>query len=228
MTKLVLIGDVGGTNLRFQFVAADAVPGLVPEPLLAVRHKTRDFGCLEDSLALVMQQLETAMPGAALLAAGFSVCGPITETTGGASSAICLAPAMNEGWNLCSHRLAAALAIPEEAVTMVNDFVAVGLALSRFLEGGNANVSESSLLTCLHPGVPSGRDFAVLGPGTGLGECFGIWEGDTPVVHASEGGMSDFAARTPKEWMLRQWVAEQHGVEHVEVEKLVSGTGLYR
>ena len=91
MTKLVLIGDVGGTNLRFQFVAADAVPGLVPEPLLAVRHKTRDFGCLEDSLALVMQQLETAMPGAALLAAGFSVCGPITETTGGASSAICLA-----------------------------------------------------------------------------------------------------------------------------------------
>jgi len=38
--------------------------------------------------------------------------------------------------------------------------------------------------------------------------------------------MSDFAARTPEEWALRAWIARKHDIEHVEIERIVSGEGL--
>ena len=56
---------------------------------------------------------------------------------------------------------------------------------------------------------------AVLGPGTGLGEAFLVWTnpahgnnkgGGYYKVCPSEGGMSDFLARTQEEWDLKQWV----------------------
>ena len=45
-------------------------------------------------------------------------------------------------------------------------------------------------------------------------------------VYPSEGGMSDFSARTEEQWALRQFIASKYAIQHVEVERVVSGTGL--
>jgi glucokinase len=88
--------------------------------------------------------------------------------------------------------------------------------------------------TSAYLGATAARDggvFAVLGPGTGLGQCFGVWHHDTTSsssgsssgssssssssgsghykVYCAEGGVSDFAARSENEWKLRQWLGRR-------------------
>lgn len=66
---------------------------------------------------------------------------------------------------------------------------------------------------------------AVIAAGTGLGECILFWDGKIHRVIASEGGMADFAPRTPLETRFLLYALEQLG--HVNCDQVVSGPGLY-
>jgi len=75
-----------------------------------------------------------------------------------------------------------------------------------------------------HTPQPSGT-IAVLGPGTGLGSCFGVWDSSASSaagppelqIFPSEGGESDFVPRSDLEWGLRQHLATTLGTAHVKV-----------
>eukprot|EP01051_Picozoa_sp_SAG22_P024081 SAG22_NODE_6513_length_845_cov_0.904826_1_plen_172_part_10 len=69
---------------------------------------------------------------------------------------------------------------------------------------------------------------ACLGPGTGLGQVYAVWneQAGSYTVCPSEGGMSDFVARTSDEWALRQFIAANAEAGHVDVEMVVSGEGI--
>ena len=77
----------------------------------------------------------------------------------------------------------------------------------------------------MHSGTPAeGGTVAVLGPGAGLGGCFGVRLAGALHILPSEGGESDFVPRTADEWALRGTRARV--VTHVKVEHVVSGAGL--
>ena len=84
---------------------------------------------------------------------------------------------------------------------------------------------------------------AILGPGSGLGECFAVpttaargAASASPAPRAPaprrvfpcEGSMSDFVPRNALELALRDWIARRDGSvgDVVEVEKVVSGAGI--
>ena len=215
---VIIIGDVGGTNIRLAAMplASLATDVRHPPPLDTARFRTADFGHLSEALLRFSGVLPTDLQ---VVACALSVCGPVVDGV-----AMCLADTMGaEGWRLDEAELASAMGLPASGVSLLNDFVAVGMALP--------SVPAAARLT-IHAGQPiEGRPIACLGPGTGLGQCFGVWPrgGDGGLeVCPSEGGESDFVPRTAAEWRLREHIARTLGISHVKVEHVVSGSGLQR
>ena len=210
---LVLIGDLGGTNIRLALYPSGAVRGSRPdETRFSARYRTADFGHLREALAVF--QAEAVQAGAvsagAIEAAAISVCGPVV---GGV--AICQNETFGpNGWRLEETDLATSLGLSPDRLRLLNDFVAVGLALPHV---------PPSHRRIVHAGSPiPGRPIACLGPGTGLGQVFGIFPapGAPMIVCPSEGGESDFVARTPDEWALRTHIGAALATTHVKVEHL--------
>lgn len=67
---------------------------------------------------------------------------------------------------------------------------------------------------------------AVIAAGTGLGEAILFFDGENYHPICSEGGHSDFAPLNPLQDELLVWMRKRHP-EHVSVERLVSGIGIY-
>ena len=100
----VLIGDIGGTNIRLVLVP-DALCGSRPRPLHSVRYQTAEFAHLRDALARFVAELPAGL--ARVTAAALSVCGPVVE-----GSAICMAESMGaSGWRLDEADLASSLGV---------------------------------------------------------------------------------------------------------------------
>ena len=206
-TATLLIGDLGGTNTRFYFYADSAT-----QPFHKARYKTSQFASLGEALQDFLREAPPGSPPVAFCC--LSVCGPVVDGV-----AVCFGPSMGvDGWRLDERQLSGAIGgIP---VRMLNDFVAVGHALPHV---------PPECVVALHEGERRAEaPIACIGPGTGLGNVYAVRDPASRalVVCASEGGMSDFVARTEEEWALRQWVSAKLGTAHVDVEQVVSGTGL--
>ncbi|KAL1526281.1 hypothetical protein AB1Y20_014999 [Prymnesium parvum] len=223
----ILLGDVGGSNIRLALVPASELGhARLPKTRQTTRYRTSDFAHLRDALRRF-----TAESGAVIASCALCVCGPVRE-----GRAVCLAESMGDGWVLEEADLAAALGAQSPCVVrLLNDFVAVGLAVGLAVgregeEGRGCGGEGSAARVEVHAGRPSaGGTIAVLGPGTGLGACFGVWLGQAELrILPSEVGESDFVARTEDEWALRAHLSRVLRVDHVKVEHVVSGSGLYR
>jgi len=102
-------------------------------------------------------------------------------------------------------------------VTVINDYVAIGFGVE---------VMHKKDLVQIKQGTPiKFSTKAVLGAGTGLGEAIIVWNGHDDIVIASEGGHTDFAARTDYEWKLKMYIKNRTG--WMDYESLVSKGGLY-
>lgn len=226
-----LLADVGGTNIRLVLVPATQLvsTSTLPPVIHRARYRTADFGHLREALSQFVSETPAEHRGQIVLCA-LSVCGPVA---GG--KAICLADSMGPGgWVLTEADLAREFLPTKTHVRMLNDFVAVGLAVGQveWQDGASERIT-------VHAGEPEREGvMAVLGPGTGLGSCFGIWQPRAAASAASsseaarelrvcpsEGGESDFVPRTEEEWALRQFLARTLGVSHVKVEHVVSVLG---
>ena len=88
----------------------------------------------------------------------------------------------------------------------------------------------ASLKLVVHEGTPlHNRPIACLGPGTGLGQVFGVrTASDGLSICPSEGGESDFVARSSTEWALREHIAATLATSHVKVEHVAAASGIYR
>jgi len=200
--SLLLLGDLGGTNVRFSLHRIDTAqqqsenPAL-SEPVLQGRYHVKEFESLE---AMVLRFLETvdeagskseqSFSRKSVVGLSMSVCGPVVK-----GSAVLLAAAFGkEGWKISEASVQAATGLPK--VMFLNDFHAVGLAMS--------TVPKTDIV-CLWEG--QGRSpsspIAVLGPGTGLGQCYGVTVNGVTSVCCSEGGMSDFVPRTEQVLYLK-------------------------
>jgi glucokinase len=207
----LLAGDIGGTKTILRWV--EAKPGDNPAgTALKTLHETRyASGEFADLTGMVRQFLAEAAEVVgrqpAPEKACFAIAGPVVNNT---------STVTNLSWFLEAEQLEQDLSIAQ--VNLINDFAAIGY--------GIAGLGEDDLLTLQAAMAQPDAPIAVLGAGTGLGECFVIGQGDGMRVFASEGGHSDFAPRSELEFQLLKYLREKHDITRISVERVVSGQGI--
>jgi glucokinase len=198
--KLLLAGDIGGTSTRLRLAPIEDWRSHQWERTYA----SQDF---PDLAPVVQNFLAELNVSGEVVAACFAVAGPVVDG---------VAKLQNLAWQLEVDRLTKSLNIPN--LKLINDFAAVGYGLAH-LRPDELHVLQAGEVV---PDAPQ----AVIGAGTGLGQGYLIPVGGKYEVLASEGGHSDFAARTPLEFELVKYLMERDDLDHVSYDRLVSGRGI--
>lgn len=195
----VLAGDAGGTKTILALVEGEEHDFRV---VAEEQYASSEYAGLAPIVRRFLDSHDAAAD-----AACFGVPGAVSKGE-------CSTP--NLPWFLSEDELQRATGVPR--VRLVNDF-AVAAA-------GVLVLPPGSLLT-LQPGRPvSTGHKAVLGAGTGLGQAILAWDGREHVILPTEAGHADFA---PQGEIQRALAASlESKLEHVSVERLVSGPGLKR
>lgn len=198
MSEPVLVGDVGGTNVRFA-LAVRRTGGFSIERFEVLAGK--DFRCFEDALSHYLSET-----GASADAACFAFAGPVRDNS------VLLT---NRDWRISASELRAHF--PFQHVQFINDFH----AMARSVPEHAISAFESIFAGTAVAGAP----MLITGPGTGLGvatlmrDNSGGW-----IVLAGEGGHVAYAPRTDLERDLARILMRENG--YVSNELVASGSGL--
>jgi glucokinase len=193
---MILAGDVGGTKVHLALY--DFVDGKLSH------HRDERFPAREYS---GLEEVVKGFLGAEkVTAACFGVPGPVRDGR---------LRLTNLPWTIDSRELAAHLGIPH--VFLINDLEANGY--------GIAELGPDQIFTLSNgdPGQTGNR--ALISAGTGLGECFLVWNGRMHVPYPSEGGHADFAPRNEDEIDLLRFLKQKYN-GRISFERVVSGMGL--
>lgn len=203
----ILVGDLGGTNLRLEARIGGAT-------VLSKRYTdVASFGGLDQIVSEALNELDRRPVSACFAVAGLvDKAGRSAEVT-------------NLGWHLSAERLEG---LGISSVRLINDFEAIAmaipsLALSEVIQVGG--------------GPRAVGDAVVLGPGTGLGVAFLCWTGSDYLARPGETGHREWPARTEAEWRIRCFIAQSKGQSasgelgatsptRVSFEDVISGPGL--
>jgi glucokinase len=196
---MLLAGDLGGTKTLLGFFT----PAIGrPLPIQVFEFATSDYDSLDEMIGDALARHRTE---AAVTAACLGVAGPVIDQT---------ARLTNVPWSV----EAAALADTLEGahVRLINDLAALGYAVP---------VLDASELAVLQEGeIRQTGNAALIAAGTGLGEALMHNLDGRFAPSPSEGGHADFAARTPREIELLEYLLDAYG--RAEYEHVLSGPGL--
>jgi len=196
----VLLGDIGGTNVRFTVLPGPAVPAIsLP------RTHTSDHAGVVEAIRSALHGQDCPRPRSALIAVAARVDSPAVHLT-------------NAAWTIDAAEIGSALGL--SSVVLVNDYVPVAASLASFgaIEDGLAR---------LGPEVPVGPGAKlVLGPGTGLGAAALLPLGKRFAVQPTEAAHVDFGPSDEFEMAL--WPGIERVGGRVTAETLLSGPGLMR
>lgn len=200
MSSIVSI-DIGGTHARFAL--AEVEEGKVLELGDAVTLQTADHASFLTAWEAFAAQAGGSLPRAVAIAIAGPVDADVIKFT-------------NNPWVIHPAQIAEQLQV--DAVTLVNDFGAVGHAVAQ------AGPEHFQHLCGPDVDLPSSGTISVIGPGTGLGVSQ-VWR-DGPNYHvvSTEGGHSDFAPLDAIEDELLAQLRKRH--RRVSVERVVSGPGI--
>jgi glucokinase len=201
---MILAGDIGGTKCTLAYFSTK---GPTPELLYRYSVKTRDFSSFEKMLESFIQQAgrEGKKPQG-LSAAGFGVAGTVV---GGA------VVTNNLPWIIQIDAVAKTLELDIRKTVLINDLVAAASSLAHLKESDILPLNEAMPL----PHAPK----ALIAAGTGLGEAILFWNGQRYQVSPSEAGLTDFAPRNDREFLLLQSL--RHRTPRVCTEEIISGRG---
>jgi glucokinase len=163
----------------------------------------RDHVSLAASWAAFGRMLGRELPRAAALAVACPITGDVLKLT-------------NSPWVIRPGALRQELGV--DAVTLVNDFGAVGHALSAL------RPENFSHLAGPDKDLPANGVISVIGPGTGLGVAHVLRRGGQAQVIECEGGHIDFAPLDALEDAILARLRQRF--TRVSVERIVAGPGL--
>ena len=193
-----LLGDVGGTNARFAWQAADGAPLTDIATIPTADHPT-----LAAALTAYLRGIGRAAPRWCSIGIANPITGDQVQMTNG-------------HWSFSIDAVRRELGFARFVV--INDFTALALALPDL---------QASELNQVGGGVPvAGAPMALIGPGTGLGVS-GLVPGSEPgrwTALQGEGGHVTLAATNSREAAVLQAMRERFG--HVSAERAISGQGL--
>lgn len=194
--RLLLAGDVGGTNARLALFEWDGRTEVV-----RATYPSREHAGLDEIIRAFLGEHPAHVAGACV-----GVAGPVRN---GRTQEVNLA------WPVDAASLAATLGLGR--VILLNDLEANAWGIGA--------LGADDLVT-LQAGAPGASgNAAVISAGTGLGEALIVRETDgTTIVVATEGGHVDFAPRT--EDQVELWRSVMADIGHVSVERVCSGMGL--
>ena len=198
MQEPLLVGDVGGTNVRFA-VAVRRAGALRIERFEAMQGD--NFASLEEALHQYLQQT-----GVRCRAACLAIAGPVLDARGKLT---------NRGWEISASSIAREFRLDQ--VLLINDFKAMARSVPELDAGAFEPIFEG----VAQPGLP----MVVAGPGTGFGVATllrhrsGRWS-----VISGEGGHMAYAPRTDIEFELARILHRDHS--YVSNELVASGSGL--
>jgi glucokinase len=192
----ILVGDAGGTNVRFALAQADdgrvSVTDIWKQP-------GAGFPTFEAAMQAYLAEAKPPLAGAA-----FGVAGAIREGR---------TELLHRGWRIDRRALAATLNV--ERVVLVNDF----FAMAR----GAPEVAASEIEP-IAPGEPDPEGAAVVGgPGTGLGIGVLRRVKSSWIVVAGEGGHQAYGPQTEIEWKVAE-ALRRRGI-YVSNEIVAAGAG---
>ena len=193
-----LLGDVGGTNARFAWQAAEgaALCDIVTLPCAALPT-------LADALRAYLQQVGRPVPPWCAIGIATPVTGDAVRMT-------------NHHWAFSIAALGTELGF--ERLVVINDFTALALALP--------DLGAQELRQLGGMAAVAGAAKALIGPGTGLGVS-GLLPAGEPgrwLALQGEGGHVSLAAGTAREAAVLDVMRRNLG--HVSAERAVSGLGL--
>ena len=202
----ILAGDVGGTKTRLALYEPTA-PGdrQFRDPLAMAIVDSASAPSLEQ---IVQGFLERNLAAGRIDAACIGIPGPVVRGT---------VRATNLPWMLAEGAFSEKLGIPK--VRLVNDHAATAAALPL--------LGNDELIT-LHPGREERerKVFAVLAPGTGLGQAYLVLGPDGRFhPYPSEGGHVEFAPKDDLEFQLLAYLKAKLG-KRVSIERVLSGPGI--
>ena len=196
MTKLRLIGDIGGTNARFAIAEDGAYRQL--------KHVEVDrYPTLHDAIADYLKALPET--GRGELAGALAIAGPVL------GDRISLT---NAAWSFSIEELKKSLGLA--SLTIVNDFAANAYAIPHL-------TAQQKFAIGPCPDDARGN-IGVIGPGTGLGMSSLVPNGSGWTLVAGEGGHATLAASTEEEFAIIQMLWKRWS--HVSAERVLSGAGL--
>ena len=197
---MLLAGDIGGTKTLLGIFASSPER---PRPIEIGEFVTLEYDALEPMIRefLKAQNIDSRR----IEAACFGVAGAVTEQ---------VARLTNVPWLVDCGRIEEVFDF--RVTRIINDLEALAYGVT---------ILEPSELKVLQVGVPSADgNAAVIAAGTGLGEAMLHNVDGRFIPAASEGGHSDFAARTPREMEMVGELRRIFG--RVGVEVVLSGPGL--
>jgi len=199
---IVLAGDIGGTKTLLQL--ADIEPGSRYDVIVEKRYTSAAWEHLTPMVRDFMQTA-TQDTGLRVQTACFGIAGPVNGRH---------ARTTNLPWQLNADAMERALGI--DSIRFINDFQAIGYGI---------DVLSDNDLVVLNPGneVRHGNR-VIIGAGTGLGQCFMVWQGEHYTAVASEGGHVDFAPTDAEQIALLQYMQQQF--TRCTWECVASGTGI--
>jgi glucokinase len=213
MVSTLLAGDIGGTKTILRLVNSHvtSTDRGIPKQI-TLYEETYSSQSFADLVPMVRQFLQTATATTGkkmtVAKACFGIAGPVVNN---------ISELTNLSWSLSGERLSTELEIPQ--VVLINDFAAIGHGILGL---------SSTDLACLQDVMPDPQGaIAVLGAGTGLGECYLIPQSKGGYrVLPSEGAHADFPPRSSLEIQLLNYLKERHQLDRVSVERVVSGMGI--
>jgi glucokinase len=193
---MILAGDVGGTKVDL------ALYDFINGKLTVTRgkiYRAKEYAGLE---VIVKEFLGSDK----VTAACFGVPGPVRDGR---------LRLTNLPWTLDSRELAAGLVI--DHVFLINDLEANGY--------GIAELSDGQILTLSEGDPTQTGNRALIAAGTGLGQCFLVWNGHYHTPYPSEGGHVDYGPRNEDEIDLLRFLKQKYN-GRVSYERVISGMGL--
>jgi len=198
----LLAGDVGGTKVNLALFEENS--GILKNTVVE-RFESKKALRLSDLIKQFLSANKATPVWGCLGIPGPVIAGEVKVT--------------NLPWHLTERELSAETGLP--GVTLVNDLAATAAAIPFLLPED---------IETLHPGEslpippPEHRRYAVVAPGTGLGEAFLSIRNGKFEPFSSEGGHTDFKPNDETQDRLMRYLRKVFG--HVSLERVLCGPGL--
>ncbi|ACB49946.1 glucokinase [Crocosphaera subtropica ATCC 51142] len=210
---VLLAGDIGGTKTILRLVNSEQPKNGENLPqqttLYEKSYPSQNYDDLVPIVQEFLKEAKQELEQEITIKNGcFGIAGPVVNNT---------SELTNLSWSLTGDRLEKQLSL--ERVNLINDFAAIGY--------GILGLEKDDLYILQDMEPKPNTPMAVLGAGTGLGECFltplesGIYE-----VFSSEGSHGDFAPRNELEFELLTYIQDNYNLPRVSIERIVSGMGI--
>ena len=201
---MTLLADLGGTNVRFGLADPTRDVPLLSESIR--RYKVDEFDSLAEAAKQYLKETGLSAQRAVFAAAGRISDGQTVQIT-------------NNPWAISAATMQRELKL--ESVHLVNDFAAQSMAVMLLQSNDLVPVGKLPLPQL---GAREEQTFVILGPGTGLGVGGLLLRSGKCSVLQTEGGHAGFAAHSPEDIEILNYLNRKYG--RVSNERLICGQGL--